>query len=173
MRRRGDSKATSASVTEQKTLLMRSFPGESDLRDDDADLSPQLEMKKQRHEVMGVDEVNDMAYDLVMEHLEGMPRPQIDGSLSREMSPWTTSEKMSLPLLPLGCPARRALRHAPREGAWGQDAMEKARLEFLVSGTIVAFVPEVRPYRWTACWLKQQQQQQYVHSCNTYARARV
>ncbi|MEP2271029.1 MAG: hypothetical protein ABJI23_06930, partial [Marinobacter sp.] len=93
MKRRGKSKATPASVADQKAELMGMFPGEPGLREDDDDLSPLLEKRKQRNKVMERSELNALAHRVVMERLEGIPRPQRDGSLPPGYALWTNSEK--------------------------------------------------------------------------------
>ena len=151
MNRRGKTKASRDSIIDNAATLMMMFKGEAELGEDDDDVSPQLQMRQQRHEVMECTEVNAVATSLVKEQLEGMPRTRKDGSLSPTKAPWTHADKNALPLLHLGCPINRSKRHRPRKGgAWGDEAKEKVRLEFLVSGSIVIFSPEVRTYEQAA-----------------------
>ena len=78
-------------------------------------------------------EVNALVHRVVMERLEGIPRPQRDGSLSPGYAPWTNSENISLPRLDLGRPAARASKHAPRKGhAWGEDVKKRALEKIMV-----------------------------------------
>lgn len=145
VRRRGSSKATTSSVAKQKALLYACFPDEERLCKDDDDVSPKLDMREQRHTVMDKDELNTIVFRMVEERLAGMPLPQQNGGMSTGSLPWTKADGNSLPLVDLGCPTNRAEKHRPTAGrGWTEEAMRKARDEFLVPAVAVVFVPEVR-----------------------------
>lgn len=139
--------STDETIAQEKALLRMSFPNQTPLQDDDADLSNTLEMRQQRHPEMDNEDVHRMVFDLVTERVEGMPFPQPDGSLSRMLEPWKSGiDKDTLPLVHLGCPMNRANRlvHEAGGGAISEHVKKKILREFQVTGTIVVFSPEVR-----------------------------
>ncbi|CAN0182054.1 unnamed protein product [Scytosiphon promiscuus] len=136
--------ASAASIAEQKALLKMSFPKQTDLQDDDDDLSSTLEQRQQRHGVMEAATVNDMVKKVVMKYVEGMPRAESSGGITRSKAPWNSVPSNSFPLVDMGCPIQRAQRLLPAVGCPVAASTKQEILEqFHVSGTVAIFAPEV------------------------------
>lgn len=148
---RGRLAPTDEFLAREKALLKMSYPRQSDLSESDADLSNPLEAREQRHEVMEAEEVNRVVHEIVTRRVNGMPFPQNNGSLSAGSGAWQAVDRSMLPLVKLGCPMNRADAMLGRvRGQAITDAMKQEVLkEFLVTGTVVVFAPEVRT-GWTA-----------------------
>jgi len=98
-----------------------------------------------------LEEVNRVVHEIVTRRVNGMPFPQNNGSLSAGSGAWQAVDRSMLPLVKLGCPMNRADAMLGRV-RWQAitDAMKQEVLkEFLVTGTVVVFAPEVRT-GWTA-----------------------
>ena len=149
VRRRGYSAAvTKGTVCSNMAILNCAHPHLKKPTATDEDLSPFVETREQRHATWDTEEVGGMVKAVLSRASVGIPFPLSDGGLSAATDPVEMARNASLPYIPLGRPENRASAHKDDTG-WTMDGMREALGEFVVGGTLVLFVPEVRQHRRT------------------------